>query len=127
MIEAFVFVFAEHSKNPACYNCHKTLDPLAILLDYYNTVGLTNNSYSYSTVELNKTKIENLTDLKKYLIGFQEATARSFCKALLKYMLGRDLSIPDENKVDRIIQKTAINGFKAGDIYTEIIGEYFIK
>ena len=117
---------AIHSKDRACNTCHKRIDPLAILMDYYDTIGGINENYAADAVRINSQKIRGVDELKVYLSFYEPAIARSFCKALLNFMLGRDMGIKDEEKLDAIIQENTESGFKTADLYRSIIKHYFL-
>ena len=117
---------ASHSQDRACYSCHKKMDPFAIVMDYYDTIGGLNNSYSSDAVRINNQKIRGIDELKVYLSFYEPAIARSFCKKLLAFMLGRELGIKDETKLDAIINENMGSGLKTGDLYRSIVKHYFL-
>jgi hypothetical protein len=116
---------ALHTEQPSCKNCHKRIDPLAIIMDRYNTIGGYNKKYSADSVVINNTTIKNVTDLKSHLSSNSTALARSFCRQLLKFILGRNLDIHDEGKLDAIIKDNKNSGYLCGNLYESIIKYYF--
>lgn len=115
-----------HSQNPACYNCHKRMDPLAVVMDYYNTMGGQNHTYLREAVVINGEKIKNIGDLKNYIGSQEEILARSFTKQILRFTLGRDLYVQDEPKIDKIIEGNRDNGFKTRELLTSVIKNFFL-
>jgi hypothetical protein len=116
-----------HTQNPACHSCHKRLDPLAILLDRYNTIGGNNHHFRQETVMINRQKVNGLSELKQYLKSHEQNIARAFSKKLIEYMLGRDVNIADEKYLDAIIHDTQEDQFRMGDIYQAIIKYYYLE
>ena len=117
---------ASHSQDRACYSCHKKIDPFAIVMDYYDTIGGLNNNYSADAVRINTQKIRGIDELKVYLSFYEPTIARSFCKKLLVFMLGRELGIKDESKLDAIVNENSGTGFKTADLYRSIVKHYFL-
>ena len=95
-------------------------------MDYYDTIGGVNNNYSADAVRINSQKIRGIDELKVYLSFYEPAIARSFCKKLLVFMLGRELEIKDEVKLDAIINENYTTGFKIADLYRSIVKHYFL-
>ena len=115
-----------HSQNPACYSCHKRIDPFAIIMDYYDTMGGVNSGHARDAVMINNKKIENITDLKEYIGSNDEVLARSFTKKLLEYTLGRQLYIQDEPKLNSIIDENRESGFKTRNLLSSILKNFFL-
>jgi hypothetical protein len=115
-----------HSQNPACYSCHKRIDPLAVIMDSYNTMGGHNNNFQAERVMINGEKISDLADLKNYLGTQDEVLARAFAKSMLKFTLGRELYVQDEPKIDKIIEENRASGFKTRDLMSSILKNFFL-
>jgi hypothetical protein len=115
-----------HALNPACNSCHKRLDSMAILMDKYDTIGAYNNHYSMDSVMINGERINDVNDMKKYLTNFDRAMARAFTKKLISYATGKEPGVPDESRLDAIMQATESEGFKVGDLYAQVIRFYFM-
>ena len=116
---------AMHTEQPSCKNCHKRIDPLAIIMDRYDTIGGYNKKYSADSVVTNNKTIKNVADLKSHLSSNSTALARSLCRQLLKFILGGNLDIHDEGKLDAIIKDNKNSGYLCGNLYESIIKYYF--
>ena len=110
-----------HSQDAKCYSCHKKIDPLAIMMNDFNTIGDFDHSNSSTKVELNNTIIRNFTEFKSYLGTQEEALARSFTKSILKYSLGRDLYVQDLSLLDKIIEENRPKNFQIKGLMKSII------
>ena len=115
-----------HSQDRACYSCHKRIDPFAIIMDVYDTIGGMNPEYTPDAVRINSQKIRGVDELKLYLSFYEPALARAFCKKLISFMLGRELGIKDESKLDAILDENSKSGYKTADLYKSIIKYYFL-
>ncbi|MCH2208925.1 MAG: DUF1588 domain-containing protein [Lentisphaerales bacterium] len=114
-----------HAQSAACYNCHKRLDPMAILMDRYNTMGGINSHFHKESVKINDKTLTDVNDLKSHLASHPDVIARAFSKSLLSFMLGRDTGVQDETRLDMILDKVKRNGYRAGDIYKQLVFYYF--
>lgn len=115
-----------HTKDPACHSCHKRMDPLAIMMDQFNTIGGTNHNYSRETVMINDQKINSIADLKLYIGSHEAVLARAFTKNILQFTLGRELYVQDETKLTQIIEENKTSGFKIRDLLSSVVKYYFL-
>ncbi|MCM8531628.1 MAG: DUF1588 domain-containing protein [Lentisphaeraceae bacterium] len=113
-----------HSSHPQCYACHKKIDPLALVMDSFSTIGREN--YRHISTEYNGIPLKGFKDLKKYLGSQDEAIARSLIKNILKYTLGRELYVQDGLIIDRIIEKHAADNFPVRDLLDSMIKGFFL-
>ena len=102
------------------------MDPLAIIMDCYDTIGGENPKYTPDAVRINTQKIRGIDELKAYLTFHDTTIARSFCKKLISYILGRELMIKDEAKLDAIIAENRATGYRSANLYRSIIKHYFL-
>lgn len=106
-----------HRQNKSCYSCHKLLDPIAFAVNDYDTIGRMTG----------KPNLDAKRSLSEKLSKADETMARSFCKNLIAYTIGRDTNIYDMKTIDQIVAKTAKNGYPVRDILAEILERYFKK
>lgn len=115
---------AVHAENPACHSCHKRLDSLAILMDKYDSIGGYNNHYNPELVKVNDSNIHDVEDLKKYLAKYDKPMARAFTRKLISFMMGREVGVKDEAVLDAILAATEADGYRVGDLYSQVIKYY---
>lgn len=116
---------AIHGKDPSCTNCHKKIDPFAIIMDRYDTIGDINTKYSPDHVTVDNKKIKNINELKDYICSQEKRLATSFCRQLLHYILGRKLDFLEEEKLKKIITANEKSGYRCGDLYDSLIRNFF--
>ena len=114
-----------HSEHPACYSCHKKIDPLAIMMNGFNTIGGLDHQSRSTKVKLNDSVIRNFVEFKEYIGSQEEAVARSFVKTILKYSLGRDLYVQDAKNLDKIIDENKDDNFPMMNLMKSIMKYYF--
>ena len=115
---------AVHAENPACHSCHKRLDSLAILMDKFDSIGGYNNHYNPEVVKVNGENINDIEGLKKYLGEYDQPMARAFTRKLISFMMGRDVGVKDEAVLDAILKATEADGYRVGDLYSQIVKYY---
>ena len=113
-----------HALNPACHSCHKRLDSLAILMDKFDSIGAYNNHYNSEKVKINDKSLSDVEDLKKYLGEYQKPMARAFTRKLISFMMGREVGVKDEAVLDAILKATEADGYRVGDLYSQVIKHY---
>jgi len=118
---------AAHSENAACYSCHKKIDPLAIMMNGFNTIGGHDYNGASNKVKLNDKILRNFSDFKNYLGTQEEALARSFTKSILRYSLGRDLYVQDAESIDKIIEENRSDSYPMKNMMKSIIKYYFFN
>ena len=88
----------KHSSVEACTKCHARIDPYGFALEQYDAIGhLRPQPVDTKTQLVDGQAIEGLDGLRNYLANDRrEAFVRQFCKKLLGYALGREVSLSDE-------------------------------
>ena len=88
----------KHSSVAACAKCHARIDPYGFALEQYDAIGRRRpQPVNTKTKLVDGQAIEGLDGLRNYLANDRrEAFVRQFCKKLLGYALGREVSLSDE-------------------------------
>jgi len=88
----------KHSSVEACAKCHARIDPYGFALERYDAIGrLRPNPANTKTKLVDGKAIEGIAGLRGYLTNDRrEAFVRQFCKKLLGYALGREVSLSDD-------------------------------
>ena len=103
------------------------MDPIAVVMNYYDTIGGVNHKNRNSTVKLNDKVIHNIAEFKTYLATQEESIARGFVKSLLRYSLGRELYVQDAARIDKIIEENREDHFLTRNLLNSIIKTYFFN
>ena len=127
-----------HLADQACARCHQKIDPLGFVMENFDPVGRWREFYPVYTVgasvELDAqfyanqgkgtrkgpeidsvaelpdgTRIQDVTDLKRYLLENDELFVRCLTEKLLVYGTGRELNFGDKRVVNDLAQQE--NGF----------------
>ncbi len=119
-----------HRTNPACANCHKTLDPIGFGLENYDAIG------RWRELDSNGEEIDasgqlpggkNFTgpsDLKSIIAHRREELARNLVVRLLSYALCRTLEGYDEIVVDEIMEELASEEYRMQALVSAVVTSY---
>lgn len=152
-----------HTRNQNCSSCHQRIDPLAVVMNSFDTIGhlketpgekssrsetkterkarkVENQNKSGKkskspiyviptredyTVEFDGAKLSSVSDLKRYLKTKDEAIAGSFVRNLLKFTLGREPVIDDNEKIQKIISSNRSGSLGTRDLLASFLEAYF--
>lgn len=125
-----------HRIDPACADCHRSIDPWGHMLEAYGATGLIRGEIPRkrgrkvvarhlvdTTGKLpDGTELKNLDDLKKYLlIERKEQYAQALTSKLLAYALGRSLEFSDEALVEEIAEESMENDLRLRSLVQSIV------
>ncbi len=117
-----------HSKDPACYPCHRRIDAFGYTLEKYDTIGrlrdrdMAGRALNTKSVVRDGTAIDGLKGLRNYLnTTKQNQVMHLFCKRLLGYALGRAVINSDQPLINRMTNTVTHNGGKMSDLILQII------
>ena len=115
----------KHRDNPACRGCHKKIDPLGLVLENYDVVGRWRTHYKNAKVdatsEISGHRLENLDNLKSYLMQNKVKYLRNLSKKLLSYSLGRSIYYYDNFLINKMIENTIRDDFKFSSLVKTVI------
>ena len=126
-----------HLEDPACANCHRDIDPWGIALENFDAIGqwrseirrASGKKNSFTTLPVDSqtelpdgTKIENLEQLKQYLLEKRgDEFARTIVTKLRTWTLGRSLDLSDEPEIAALTDEFVENDLKLRDLIHEIV------
>lgn len=141
---------ALHRTSPECRSCHKRMDPLAVVMNSYDTIGqfkltpdqkikkperdksfkkiahlLSRPTLEKFSESFEGVKLESMKDFKNYLKTQKKNVAQAFLANILKFTLGRELLVSDSQRINSIIAKNLKSGLKTVDLYGSFLEEYF--
>jgi hypothetical protein len=97
-----------HRKDPACFECHKRMDPLGLALENFDVIGRYRAAYETGpsidpSGELNGARFANVAELRQILRNRESEFAKSLAIKLAEYAKGRRLNRRDHELVDQIV------------------------
>lgn len=138
-----------HRKDPACADCHRSIDAWGVALDHYDAVGQWRDVIRRPSGEKDNkgnpifdklpvdTKdslpgdvtLDGLDSLKAYLINERkDQFAHAFVTKFFAYALGRGIDWTDEETVKRLTERFKANGYKLPALISDIVAsEPFLK
>jgi hypothetical protein len=119
-----------HTKDPACANCHRTLDPIGFGLENFDAIGRwrDRNESGLAIDSAGRlptgSAFSGPAELKRLLAGRESDLARNLTERFMAYALGRQLEGYDEVVIDQLMTRIAADKYRAGTIITEVITSY---
>ena len=125
-----------HANNASCRDCHRKIDPWGVAFENYNALGQwregskdplvlsphQNVNIDPSTRLSNGTTIENLDDLKQYLLTEKQSQfRRAVVRKVMSYGLGRYLEFADRPAVASICETLQKDGDKFQTLIEQIV------
>lgn len=126
-----------HRSDPACNDCHRSIDPWGLALERYNALGLRREHIlrpsgkgrkliklpvESSTVLPGNHPVDGLDGLKAHLLSERrEQFARALVSKLLTYSLGRSLTLADRLAVDDLTKGFSKNEYRLPYLLESII------
>lgn len=97
-----------HREDPACFECHKRMDPLGLALEKFDVIGRFRAAYESGPKidpagELNGTRFASVAELRKILRTREGEFAKSLTIKLTEYAKGRRLNRRDHELVDQVV------------------------
>jgi hypothetical protein len=115
-----------HRDNPACYSCHRHIDPPGFALESYDAIGTFRSNYYYPATdkslpldpsgEFDGVPFKDVAGFKDQLLARQPQFARCLVEKLLIHMLGRELTAADRPAIRAIVDRAAADGFRLRDL-----------
>jgi len=119
-----------HRKDPACANCHKTLDPIGFGLENFDAIGRwRDHDDSGGTIDAvgelpGGKRFTSPKELKTIIAARRGDLARNVTEKLLAYALCRQLEGYDQIVVDNLMETMAKDGYRMQTVVTEIVTSY---
>ena len=119
-----------HRTEPACFNCHRVLDPIGFGLENFDAIGRWRET---DDVGVPIDAVGEIPDgagfstpaeLKRLLARREADLARNLTERLMAYALGRQLQGYDEVVVDQLMDRIAEDNYRVRTIITEVITSY---
>ena len=106
-----------HREDPACYSCHKLMDPPGLALESFDVIGRYRTSYpSYTRIDASGVykgvEFDDVRGLKKALLKDKHSFAIHFIEKLAEYAKGRELNRNDIDIVKSIAKKAAKDDYR---------------
>lgn len=115
----------QHRRNPACANCHASMDPLGFAFENYDAIGAWRKADGDAPIDASGElpggkSFQGPAELKTILLEKKSQFARCVVEKMLTYALGRGLEYYDKPTVDKISAALERDGFKFSTLAAEI-------
>ncbi len=120
-------LLAKHRDSPACFECHRKIDPLGFALESFDPIGAARTTYAKrvpidASGELpNGQRFDDIAGLKRLLVERKAQFARMLTERLLTYACGRRIEALDRPAVDAILAATAGHDYPFRTLVEEVV------
>ena len=126
----------QHAQTESCNDCHAKIDPWGVAFENYNAlgqwregsqdpnaIGKHKNVHSDPTTQLkNGRKIENLDDLKNYILTEKkEQFTKAVINKTLAYALGRYIEFTDQETINKIVTHLKKDNLKFQTLVEQVV------
>ena len=115
----------QHRQNPACFNCHRTMDPIGFAMENFDVVG-TWRTKNEAGIPLNTadkladgTQIDGVVALRNAILARPDVFVQTLTQKLMIYALGRGLTYADMPAVRRIVRES--DGYQMNNLIMGIV------
>lgn len=117
---------ALHRENKSCAACHAHFDPIGIVLENYDVLGIWRDQENGQAIESREKTVsgETLTsidDIRKLFASRKEKFYRGATERLLTYALGRGLEPSDAITIDNIASQLAADNGKFSTLLMGVV------
>ncbi|MCM8542124.1 MAG: DUF1588 domain-containing protein [Lentisphaeraceae bacterium] len=123
---------AAHMDTASCQSCHEDIDPMGFVLENFDAVGRWRTAYpkkgkiksmkvDASATMPNGTKLNDVRDLKRFLVKNPEYFTGCLARKLMSYATGRQLNYREKKIIGEIVAKNIATGNKFQDLLLDLI------
>ncbi|MGI9241837.1 MAG: DUF1592 domain-containing protein, partial [Verrucomicrobiales bacterium] len=115
-----------HREDPACYQCHKQMDPIGLALENFDVIGRYRVDYNREAKidpsgEMYGSKFQSVAELRMILRSREHEFARSLTVKLAEYAKGRRLNRRDLAMVDEIVTEAKADQYRFKSLLRRIL------
>lgn len=128
-----------HQADESCASCHQKIDPPGFALENFDPVGRWRENYPIFEKRGDKvvtlegmpvdaegrlpdgTPLNDVTDLKRYLVNHIDAFSRCLTEKLMIYATGREPGYGDRKEIDGIVARAKERGNGFEDLIVELV------
>ena len=142
-------IMAKHMEQKSCASCHQDIDPIGFVFENFDAIGQWRSHYPAPKNEQEKrkknapakkglpvdatgimpdgTKLEDIRDLKAYLVKNPEYFSRCLSEKILNYATGRKMNYAERKLISQIVDKNLKNKQGFRDLFMELIDSEIFK
>jgi hypothetical protein len=112
----------QHRADPNCASCHLKMDALGFALEGFDVIGRTRELDAGEPIDdrgelPGGIEVDGAKQLSDVLSSsYERQIAKCFVEKLLTFGIGRGLALHDDRTVDRILEATKADGYRAADL-----------
>ncbi len=121
-------LLAAHTQEASCAGCHKLIDPFGFVMENFDPVGRWREEWPKSNTPIEAastlpdgTEVQDVTDLKRWLVANIDHFSNSFAQKLMTYATGRAPNIAERKELESIVAANKAKGNGARDLVLALI------
>lgn len=121
-------LLAAHTKEASCSVCHNRIDPFGFVLENFDPVGRWREEWPKANVPVESaavlpdgTKVQDVTDLKRWVVGNIDRFSECFGGKLMTYATGRAPNYAERKEIESIVAANHEQGNGARDLVLALI------
>jgi cytochrome c553/PAS domain-containing protein len=120
-------ILTKHRDNPACYECHRKIDPPGFALENFDPIGAWRTHYGKGIAidasgELpGGGRFSDVAGLKQLLVERQAQFARMLTERLLSYACGRRMEPIDRPAVNHVVEAARADEYRFRDLIEHVV------
>lgn len=117
---------AAHRANPACFSCHRVIDPIGLSLDNFDVTGafrIKDRGVPVNTAGqlYDGTKLNGVGELRAALLTRSDVLVTHFTEMLMAYAVGRRVEYYDMPSIRTIVRNAAPRGYRVSDLILGVV------
>ncbi len=130
---------AAHMKSESCSSCHEDIDPMGFVFENLSPVGKWRDFYptkskaqkpmaiNASATMPNGTKLNDIRDLKRYLVENPDVFTNCLAEKIMSYATGREINYREKEILKSIVEDNIENGNKFYDLVLSLVNSEVFK
>ena len=120
-------ILAKHRDTPACYDCHRRIDPPGFALEHFDPIGRWRERYpnkkpiAFASDLPAGDAFANTTELTSHLLKRKDKFAHMLVERLMMFACGRRMEALDRPALDAILAATTDDNYRFRDLIEQIV------
>ena len=116
-----------HREDPACYECHKQMDPIGLALENFDVIGRYRGKYQHRGPKIDPAgeifgaQFSNIAELRKILRSREDEFANGLTIKLAEYAKGRKLNRRDLEIVDQVVAEAKSDEYRFKSLLAQML------
>ena len=116
----------QHRADPKCAGCHKLMDPIGFALEPFDAIGRWRTEDGGSPIDASSqmydgTPVNGPSDVRTFLLKYQDQYLRNVTQNLMTYALGRGMEYDDMPTVRAVLHTAQSDGYRLKSLIEAVV------